>query len=118
MEIYAQVLKRRDRRRHGEAFDALMADAVPSRRRSLASGSGLILECLTNAALTETSRATCNRCSTTTSCSTTPPAPCAHQSGNQYVCTVTTSDGQQTTVSVTDDGHTISEQASSIGAGQ
>ena len=30
MEIYAQVLKRRDRRRHGEAFDALMADAVPS----------------------------------------------------------------------------------------
>ena len=30
MAIYAQVLKRRDRRRHGEAFDALMADAVPS----------------------------------------------------------------------------------------
>ena len=30
LEIYAQVLKRRDRRRHGEAFDALMADAVPS----------------------------------------------------------------------------------------
>ena len=29
-QIYAQVLKRRDRRRHGEAFDALMADAVPS----------------------------------------------------------------------------------------
>jgi len=24
------VLKRRDRRRHGEAFDALMADAIPS----------------------------------------------------------------------------------------
>jgi hypothetical protein len=23
------VLKRRDRRRHGEAFDALMADAIP-----------------------------------------------------------------------------------------
>lgn len=30
LEIYAQVLRRRDRRRHGEAFDALMADAVPS----------------------------------------------------------------------------------------
>jgi len=30
LEIYAQVLKRRERRRHGEAFDALMADAVPS----------------------------------------------------------------------------------------
>ena len=30
LQIYAQVLKRRDRRRHGEAFDALMADAVPS----------------------------------------------------------------------------------------
>jgi hypothetical protein len=29
LEIYAQVLKRRDRRRHGEAFDALTADAVP-----------------------------------------------------------------------------------------
>jgi hypothetical protein len=30
LHIYAQVLKRRDRQRHGEAFDALMADAVPS----------------------------------------------------------------------------------------
>ena len=30
LAIYAQVLKRRDRRRLGEAFDALMADAVPS----------------------------------------------------------------------------------------
>lgn len=30
LAIYAQVLKRRDRRRHGEAFDALMSDAVPS----------------------------------------------------------------------------------------
>ena len=30
LAIYAQVLKRRDRRRHGEAFDALMANAVPS----------------------------------------------------------------------------------------
>jgi len=30
LAIYAQVLRRRDRRRHGEAFDALMADAVPS----------------------------------------------------------------------------------------
>jgi hypothetical protein len=30
LEIYAQVLKRRDRRRHGEAFDALMVDAIPS----------------------------------------------------------------------------------------
>ncbi|MGO9791033.1 MAG: tyrosine-type recombinase/integrase [Solirubrobacteraceae bacterium] len=30
LAIYAQVLKRRDRRRHGESFDALMADAVPS----------------------------------------------------------------------------------------
>jgi integrase len=30
LDIYAQVLKRRDRRRHGEAFDALMTDAIPS----------------------------------------------------------------------------------------
>jgi len=30
LNIYAQVLKRRDRQRHGEAFDALMAGAVPS----------------------------------------------------------------------------------------
>src|ERR1700733_11941125 len=30
LEIYAQVLKRRDRRRHGEAFDALMTGAVPA----------------------------------------------------------------------------------------
>jgi hypothetical protein len=30
LNIYAQVLKRQDRRRHGEAFDALMAGAVPS----------------------------------------------------------------------------------------
>jgi integrase len=30
LQIYAQVLKRRDRRRHGEAFDALMTGAVPS----------------------------------------------------------------------------------------
>ncbi len=30
LNIYAQVLKRRDRRRHGQAFDALMANAVPS----------------------------------------------------------------------------------------
>jgi integrase len=30
LNIYAQVLRRRDRRRHGEAFDALMTDAVPS----------------------------------------------------------------------------------------
>jgi integrase len=30
LAIYAQVLKRQDRLRHGEAFDALMADAVPS----------------------------------------------------------------------------------------
>ncbi|MGH2887267.1 MAG: hypothetical protein ACRDPA_31980, partial [Solirubrobacteraceae bacterium] len=30
LAIYAQVLKRRDRRRHWEAFDALMVDAVPS----------------------------------------------------------------------------------------
>jgi hypothetical protein len=30
LAIYAQVLKRRDRRAHGEAFDALMTDAVPS----------------------------------------------------------------------------------------
>lgn len=30
LKIYAQVLKRRDRTRHGQAFDALMADAVPS----------------------------------------------------------------------------------------
>ena len=35
LEIYAQVLKRRDRRRHGEAFDALMADAVPSATSSI-----------------------------------------------------------------------------------
>jgi hypothetical protein len=30
LAIYAQVLKRRDRRHHGESFDALMASAVPS----------------------------------------------------------------------------------------
>jgi integrase len=30
LNIYAQVLRRRDRRRHGQAFDALMSDAVPS----------------------------------------------------------------------------------------
>ena len=30
LNIYAQVLKRRDRARHGQAFDALMAGAVPS----------------------------------------------------------------------------------------
>jgi integrase len=30
LNIYAQVLKRRDRRRHGEEFDALMTGAVPS----------------------------------------------------------------------------------------
>ena len=30
LKIYAHVLKRRDRRRHGQAFDALMSDAVPS----------------------------------------------------------------------------------------
>jgi len=30
LNIYAQVLKRRDRQHHGEAFDALMAGAVPS----------------------------------------------------------------------------------------
>ena len=30
LKIYAQVLKRRDRKHHGQAFDALMADAVPS----------------------------------------------------------------------------------------
>jgi hypothetical protein len=30
LDIYAQVLKRRDRRRHDEAFDALMTDAIPS----------------------------------------------------------------------------------------
>jgi hypothetical protein len=31
LKIYAQVLKRRDRKRHGQAFDALMTtNAVPS----------------------------------------------------------------------------------------
>jgi hypothetical protein len=30
LNIYALVLRRRDRSRHGEAFDALMTDAVPS----------------------------------------------------------------------------------------
>jgi hypothetical protein len=35
--------------------------------------------------------------------------PCAHQSGNQYVCTVTRN-GSDTTVYVTDDGKTIYEQ--------
>jgi hypothetical protein len=30
LEIYVQVLKRRDRRRLGDAFDALMQDAIPS----------------------------------------------------------------------------------------
>ena len=35
LAIYAQVLKRRDRQRHGEAFDALMSDAVPSAGSSM-----------------------------------------------------------------------------------
>jgi integrase len=30
LSIYAQVLRRRDRRRHGQAFDAIMTGAVPS----------------------------------------------------------------------------------------
>jgi hypothetical protein len=30
LEIYAHVLKRRDRTRLGTAFDALMRDAIPS----------------------------------------------------------------------------------------
>lgn len=30
LKIYAQVLRRRDGKHHGQAFDALMADAVPS----------------------------------------------------------------------------------------
>jgi integrase len=30
LNIYAQVLRRRDRKSHGQAFDALMANAVPS----------------------------------------------------------------------------------------
>jgi len=38
LEIYAQVLKRRDRRRHGEAFDALMADAIPSGASTIMDG--------------------------------------------------------------------------------
>jgi integrase len=38
LAIYAQVLKRRDRRRHGEAFDALMADAVPSAPSTMIAG--------------------------------------------------------------------------------
>jgi hypothetical protein len=33
------VLKRRDRRRHGEAFDALMADAIPSAASIMLRGS-------------------------------------------------------------------------------
>jgi integrase len=38
LEIYAQVLKRRDRRRLGEAFDALMTDAVPSAPSTMITG--------------------------------------------------------------------------------
>ncbi|MGH2929251.1 MAG: tyrosine-type recombinase/integrase, partial [Solirubrobacteraceae bacterium] len=38
LTIYAQVLKRRDRRRHGEAFDALMADAIPSAPSTMIAG--------------------------------------------------------------------------------
>jgi hypothetical protein len=30
LKIYAQVLRRRDRKHHGQAFDALMTNAVPS----------------------------------------------------------------------------------------
>jgi hypothetical protein len=30
LKIYAQVLRRQDRKRHGQAFDALMTNAVPS----------------------------------------------------------------------------------------
>ncbi|MGA2928798.1 MAG: site-specific integrase [Solirubrobacteraceae bacterium] len=38
LKIYAQVLKRRGRKRHGQAFDALMADAVPSAASIMMSG--------------------------------------------------------------------------------
>lgn len=38
LAIYAQVLKRRDRRRHGEAFDALMTDAIPSAPSTMIAG--------------------------------------------------------------------------------
>ncbi len=34
LEIYANVLKRRDRRRFGDAFDALMRDAIPSMQQA------------------------------------------------------------------------------------
>ena len=41
LNIYAQVLKRQDRRRHGEAFDALMAGAVPSGAPFMIPGSSM-----------------------------------------------------------------------------
>jgi hypothetical protein len=42
---------------------------------------------------------------------------CAHQTGNQYVCMVTTSAGQQIPVQVTDDGKEIYEQGLSANGG-
>lgn len=36
LNIYAQVLRRRDRKHHGQAFDALMADVVPPSAPDLA----------------------------------------------------------------------------------
>ena len=41
LNIYAQVLKRQGRRRHGEAFDALMAGAVPSDTPFMIPGSSM-----------------------------------------------------------------------------
>lgn len=38
LNIYAQVLRRRDRGRHGQAFDALMAGAIPSGNGSITPG--------------------------------------------------------------------------------
>jgi integrase len=43
LNIYAQVIKRQDRRRHGEAFDALMAGAVPSGGPLMIPGSSTFL---------------------------------------------------------------------------
>lgn len=43
LEIYAQVLRRRDRRKHGEAFDALMSDAIPASANAVPSASSVMM---------------------------------------------------------------------------
>lgn len=61
LEIYAQVLRRRDRRLHGKAFDALMADAVPSAPSTMIAGDPGVSGDLPNQDLPTDSKRTGNR---------------------------------------------------------